>query len=195
MSPYDVYERYLALKQHFTNPDYNYFLYSGRVRASKESFNKRKDRYFFEKLSRKKTDSEIIDYFVSNFIESSDPSKMWIGELKTKGDEIYFKWKSRTQSLSYVFNQDLKKLTENHHLFEAIVSKTGHPRIIKSYMAGKISIETLVIIDKLTNFTSKLSSYDPVLSVIVGKIKKYEPFLKFNRVDYENQIRQILMIK
>ena len=72
---------------HFTSPEYNYFKYAGKIRTSKESFNKRKDRYFFEKLSRKKTEKEVVEFFVSNFIESSDQSKMWVGELKEKGEE------------------------------------------------------------------------------------------------------------
>ena len=146
MSAYNVYETYLALRQHFTNPNYDYFRYSGKVRTNIESFNKRRDRYFFEKLSRKKTESEVINYFVSNFIQSSDPSKMWVGELKTNGDENYLNWKTRTQSLSYRFKQELNSLTEKVHLYEALFSENGsHPRIIKQYLGGKVSIETLVI--------------------------------------------------
>ena len=33
-------------------------------RASVQSFYKRKDRYFFEKLSRQKNDSEVIEFFI-----------------------------------------------------------------------------------------------------------------------------------
>lgn len=192
MTPYDVYERYLALKQHFTKPNYDYFCYSGKVRASKESFNKRKDRYFFERLSRKKTDSEVINYFVSNFIESSDPSKMWIGELKTRGDEVFAEWKTRTQSLTYRFRQELKILTENNHLYEVIHSSPGkHPKAIKSHLAGKVSIETLVILDDVFMFTDKLdSSYDPVIEIIISKIKKYRPFLSYDKKVFIEMIRK-----
>jgi hypothetical protein len=193
MSAYNVYETYLALRQHFTNPNYDYFRYSGKVRTNIDSFNKRRDRYFFEKLSRKKTESEIINYFVSNFIQSSDPSKMWVGELKTNGDENYLNWKTRTQSLSYRFKQELNILTEKIHLYEALFSENGsHPRIIKQYLGGKVSIETLVILDDLTSFMKKLNVDDVVISLVTHKVKKYRPFLSYDKEVFIQEIRSRL---
>jgi hypothetical protein len=193
LTPYDVYEKYLAIRMHFIEPNYDFFKYSGKVRTSKDSFNKRKDRYFFEKLSRKKNEKEVIEFFVSNFIESSNPSKMWVGELKERGEENYINWKGRIQSLSYRFNQDLKKLTENHHLFEVLFSENGsHPKIIKQYLGGKVSIETVVILDGVTSFISKLNSDDPVLSIIINRVKKYKPFLSYDKEKFVNDIRAIL---
>jgi hypothetical protein len=193
MSAYNVYETYLALRQHFTNPNYDYFRYSGKVRTNIESFNKRRDRYFFEKLSRKKTESEVINYFVSNFIQSSDPSKMWVGELKTNGDENYLNWKTRTQSLSYRFKQELNSLTEKVHLYEALFSENGsHPRIIKQYLGGKVSIETLVILDDLTSFIKKLNVDDVVISLVIHKVKKYRPFLSYDKEIFIQEIRSRL---
>jgi len=192
MTPYDVYERYLSIRMHFTSPEYNYFKYSGKIRTSKESFNKRKDRYFFEKLSRKKTEKEVVEFFVSNFIESSDPSKMWVGELKEKGEENYISWKGRVQSLTYKFNEDLKILTKNNHLFEVLFSDKGHPKIIKQYLGGKVSIETLVIFDNLTSFMSKLNSNDPVLDIVIHKVNKYKPFLSYDKEKFVEKIREIL---
>lgn len=193
MSAYNVYETYLALRQHFTNPNYDYFRYSGKVRTNIESFNKRRDRYFFEKLSRKKTESEVINYFVSNFIQSSDPSKMWVGELKTNGDENYLNWKTRTQSLSYRFKQELNILTEKNHLYEALFSESGsHPRIIKQYLGGKVSIETLVILDDLTSFMNKLNVDDVIVSLVIHKVKKYRPFLSYDKEIFIQEIRSRL---
>ena len=195
LSPYDVYCLYLAIKQHFTNPSYDFFKYSGKIRASKDTFNKRKDKYFFEKLSRKKQEKEIIDYFVSNFVATSDPSKLWIGELREKGEDNYINWKGRVQSLSYNFSQDLSKVTETEHLYEALVPKTGaHPKIIKSYLSGKITLETLIILDDITSFLSKLElSDDPVMSLVVSKIRKYKPFLFYDKKFFVDKIRQLVL--
>lgn len=193
MSAYNVYETYLALRQHFTNPNYDYFRYSGKVKTNIDSFNKRRDRYFFEKLSRKKTEPEIINYFVSNFIQSSDPSKMWVGELKTNGDENYLNWKTRTQSLSYRFKQELNILTEKHHLYEALFSENGsHSRIIKQYLGRKVSIETLVILDDLTSFMKKLNANDVVVSLVIHKVRKYRPFLSYDKEIFIQEIRSRL---
>ena len=47
--------------------------YCGKSRATVKSFYKRKDRFWFEKLARNKSDKEVIEFFVSNFIDCTDP--------------------------------------------------------------------------------------------------------------------------
>lgn len=196
LSPYEVYTKYLALKMHFTKPKYDFFKYSGKVKANIDSFYKRKDTYFFEKMSRKKNEEEVINFFVSNFINSTDPSKMWIGELRSGGEKIYIAWKSKLQSLSYRFKEDLSILTEDSHLFESLNSKTNsHPKIIKYYLANKVCIETLVILDDITGFATKISNSskkDPIFNDLYTKIIKYKPFLKYNKKDYINQIKNYI---
>ena len=81
MMPFDAYRCYLSLKNHFTKEKYDYHKYCGKSRATVQSFYKRKDRFWFEKLARQKDDKEVIDFFVSNFITCTDPSKLWIGEM------------------------------------------------------------------------------------------------------------------
>ena len=60
MAPFETYKQYLAFKQHFTRKNYDYFRYAGKSRASLNSFYKRKDRYFFERCSRKMADQGIF---------------------------------------------------------------------------------------------------------------------------------------
>ena len=69
MTPFDTYKIYLAMKSHFTREKYDYFQYGGKTNASLDSFYKRKDRYFFEKTSRKYPDEEVKQFFVANFVE------------------------------------------------------------------------------------------------------------------------------
>ena len=66
--PFDTYKCYLSLKNHFTKDSYDYHKYCGKSRATIQSFYKRKDRMWFEKISRQKTDQEILDFFVANFV-------------------------------------------------------------------------------------------------------------------------------
>jgi len=85
LNPHNCYKTYLALKNHFTKDHYDYHRHSGKVKASIESFYKRKDRFWFEKLSRNKTDNEIINFFVANFVTCNDPQSLWIGEIIKEG--------------------------------------------------------------------------------------------------------------
>ena len=81
MTGFDCYRTYLAFKNHFTKDNFDYFKYGGKTNATTTSFNKRKDKYFFEKMSRQKKDEDIVDYFTAIFSQCDDPQKMWIGEI------------------------------------------------------------------------------------------------------------------
>ena len=60
----ECYKTYLAMKQHFTKDSYDYLKYCGIFKASPAAFNKRKDRYFFERMSRQKNDKEIEQFLL-----------------------------------------------------------------------------------------------------------------------------------
>ena len=108
--PFETYKTYLAMKQHFTKDKYDYHKYCGRSRATLSAFHKRKDRYFFEKMSRQRPDKEIEDYFLANFVTCKNPETLWIGEIIQEGDKNYTQWQKKVQSLSYVFKEDVDKL-------------------------------------------------------------------------------------
>jgi hypothetical protein len=198
VTPFDVYKTYLALKNHFTNENYDYFKYAGKSRASVTSFNKRKDRYFFERCSRKMNDDEVINYFVSNFVLHDDPQRVWIGEIMQSGEGNYNEWKKRTQSLSYVFSEEIEKVFDGKDFDIMFDCKSGsHPQILKEYLKKNLSIETLVILDQILNFSKK---YDRILNDMVwetvsNKIKKYKPFMlnidvsKFKKILKEKVIK------
>ena len=198
ITPFEVYCTFLALKQHFTNSSYDYHKYHGKVKAKIEAFHKRKDRYFYEKLSRNKNKKEVFDYFLSNFIDSQDPSKLWIGDLKgEQGEEVYLNWLKRTQALTYTFSQDLRTLTEDNHILDCIrVNNNTHPIFVKKFLKNTISLETILILDEIINLSVKLDkelSYDPVWNVISFKIKKYKPFLEFDKKKYIQIVKDILL--
>ena len=64
MEPIDVYIMYCAMKSHFGKGNYDFIDYKGKTKIARKSFYKRKDRYFFAKLSRKyDTEEEVKNYF------------------------------------------------------------------------------------------------------------------------------------
>ena len=196
VTPHETYKTYLALKQHFTNETYDFIKYNGKIKASIESFNKRKDRLFFEKLSRKNKDEEIVDFFVSNFVSSSDPSSLWIGDIIKNGNENYLDWQKKTQSLSYLFEQDLRKVFEGKNFLEFLkIENNKHPKILKEYLSGNLMLETMVILDRMLNYREKfdLKLIDPVWELVSKKIKKYSPFLKIDTDKYKNILRKVLL--
>ena len=108
--PYETYQTYLSMKSHFTNRKYDFFKYGGKSRETVSSFNKRKDKYWFEKTSRKYSDQEIRDFLLSNFVHTDAPQNLWIGEIINSGERNYSDWMKRQQSLTYLFKEQSKEL-------------------------------------------------------------------------------------
>ena len=192
MMPFDAYRCYLSLKNHCTKDHYDYIKYRGKTRATVNAFYKRKDRFWFEKLSRQKNDKEVEEFFVSNFIYSTDPGTMWIGEMIKEGEGRYTEWKKKIQSLSYVFKEEVDSLFDNKKVDDIFDCSKGHPVILKSYLGGNTSLETLVICDRILgygkDFDKKLT--DPVWETVSRKIKKYSPFLNIDVPRYKNILKQ-----
>jgi len=193
VTPIDVYKTYLAFKNHFTKKSYNYFKYGGKSKASVQAYNKRKDRYFFERMSRKKTDEEIKDYFLANFVECDDPDRLWIGEIISSGEDNLKSWRKRSQTMSYMFKTEVEVFV-NRENFQKLFSIKGqsHPEVLKKYLQGALSIETMVILDIILeyvkNFDKKLD--DPVWDTVSLKIKKYKPFLNINVNKYKSILKE-----
>ena len=195
MMPFDAYRCYLSLKNHFTKDHYDFHKYGGKTRATKQAFYKRKDRFWFEKFSRQKNDKEVVEFFVSNFISTTDPSTMWIGEMIKDGEGRYTEWKKRVQSLSYIFKEEVDNLFDGNKVDEVFDCSKGHPPILKSYLGGNTSLETMVICDKIfeygKDFDQKLS--DPVWETVSRKIKKYESFLNINVPRYKKILKETVL--
>ena len=196
MMPFDAYRCYLSLKNHFTKDHYDYIKYRGKTRATHQAFYKRKDRFWFEKFARQKNDKEVVDFFVSNFIYSTDPGTMWIGEMIKEGEGRYIEWKKKVQSLSYIFKEEVDSLFANKKVDDIFDCSKGHPLILKSYLGGDISIETMVICDRILeygkDFDKKLT--DPVWETVSRKIKKYSPFLNIDVPRYKKILKQAVGI-
>ena len=195
MTPFDAYKQYLALKNHFSKDNYDYHKYAGKSRASVESFNKRKDKYWFEKLSRQKSDEEIKNFYIANFVEADDPNSLWIGNVIRAGDIYYKEWSKRQQSLQYIFTQESETLFGEYSLDQAFDCKKGHPPVLKKFLSGIISPETLVIYDKIflirNNFDKKL--LDPIWESVSLKIKKYTPFLNIDVFRYRKILKDTII--
>ena len=195
MMPADAYRCYLALKNHFTKDKYDYHKYRGKVRATNEAFYKRKDRFWFEKFARQKDDKEIEEFFVSNFIYSTDPATMWIGEMIKEGEGRYQEWKKKTQSLSYIFKEEVENVFDNKKVDDMFDCSKGHPPILKSYLGGDISLESMVIYDRIFDYGKDFDKRlkDPVWETVSRKIKKYSPFLNIDVSRYKKILKEVII--
>jgi len=194
MSGFDCYKTYLAVQQHFTRDSYDFFKYNGQVRANESSYQVRKDKYFFEKASRKYKRDDFIKFLVANY---SAGSKQWIGNLMSAPNETVMKnWKKKIESLSYSFSEEMDYLYNVEESFdELFVMKDGyHPILYRHYAQNKISLETLVLLDQLLGYTNRWKKYDDiVLNGTVTLIRKYSPFIReFSPID-RSKLKSIVL--
>ena len=194
VTPFETYQHYLSLKNHFTNPKYDFFKYGAKTRASVTSFNKRKDKYWFEKTSRKYSDDEIVNFLLANFVTTDNPKNLWIGEIINSGERTYSDWMRRQQSMTYLFKEQSNELLDNNSLDKILECKKGHPVILKRFLGGDICLETFVIFDIIFAFSERFDKKlkDPVWETVSLKIKKYKPFLNINVFQFKKILREII---
>jgi hypothetical protein len=194
VTPFETYRTYLSMKSHFTNPKFDFFKYGGKSRATVASFNKRKDKYWFEKTSRKYSDQQVLDFLLSNFVIADNPQNLWIGEIINSGERNYADWMRRKQSLTYLFKEQSEKLLSENELQTVFDCSKGHPVILKKYLGGEISLETLTIMEKVFSFVRDFDKKltDPVWETVSLKIKKYIPFININVYNYKKILKEVI---
>jgi len=195
MDEFSVYKMYIALKLHFTTDKYDVVKQRGKVKASRQAFAKRTDLFSIRKISKTYSDEEVANFLVANFVSGD----RWGGMFDIDAGERYQLWKKKIESLSYNFSQDLDALIaemedKNLSLSEIFNVQSGqHPYIIKAFLRKTISIETLVILEKLNKYVEVFDKEitDTIVWPDISRmIKKYKPFLSIDTEKFNGIFRQ-----
>jgi len=181
MNEFDACQLYMALKLHFTTK-YDYFKYNGKTKLTVPQFNKRKDKYQFVRLARKYSHDEFLEYCCANLIRG----KQWIGDFSR---DNWLEHKRVIQSLEYNYKNDLEKLLTNGEKFDILFEcgQGSHPRLLKQYLGKKISLETMVILEKILQYKrhwDKAIKETYILQDISKRLDKYAPFVNIDVRQY-----------
>jgi len=194
MSAFDTYRTYLAVNQHFTRKSYDFFKYNGKVKVNEATFLGRKDRYFFEKASRKFKRDEFLEFLLANYTSGTEH---WIGNLWSVENLMNMKkWKSRIDSLTYTFKEDIMNMCDTEEsLDRALMMIDGkHPLLYRLYLRKKVSLETMVILDDLVGYSKVWSKYgDKMLDDHRFLMEKYRPFLHQAVLIDKSKYRKIVL--
>jgi len=196
-SAYQAYQSFVAIKQHFMKSSYDYFKYGGKVKSSLNSFRSKKDRFHFERLTRKYDESELVDFFVSNLIKSPD---VWVGDLcrNPNYDEHYQNWKKKKRDLTHQFQCDILCLNESTESFNDLFSCTQseHPKLFDMYNEGAISLETIIGIDMVLGCFKHWDCVlrgDIIWDDFYHLCRQYTPFLNYDakcRIRFKEILRK-----
>ena len=199
MNGFEVYKIYLAVKLHFTSKgrSYDFHRHLGRTTARLETFTKRRDRYFFHKLSKSYNNNTIVDYFVSNFVTNTN---LWVGDIIGKtGDDNYKQWSKKIEALHYYYEQDIDYILEQDYKFDDLFKSVNgqHPPILKMFLSKKINFETVLILDEILSFTKQLNKNinEKVLwPKLYDRMIRYRAFLNYNLTKYKMTLKRKLKL-
>jgi hypothetical protein len=195
LTGYEAFCVYQALKLHFNVSSYDYFKYNGKVSVSMDAFDNRKDKYYFHKISRKYNNKEeLVDFLVANFMH--DPN-LWIGKLLDEdANQRYLDYQKVLQSLGYIFENECRDLFQSVDEPNELVASNGeHPILLKKVLRSEISVQTLIILNKLLNFIpmwNKKINDTIVWPNYYKKIEKYTPFFNVDLTKYKLIVKKCL---
>ena len=194
---FQTYKYFMAIKLHLTTDRYDVFESNGRVAGTRKTFDKRNDRFLFEKLGRKfNTPRELIEYFVANIAYGNNAVI-----YSQESDDYYQQWQLRKESRTAMFKKQMSQiynyLEVNHKKYEDLFSiEENVPELLNLYVGGYIHLETVVILDDFENFLPK---WEPLCMVwgdqlrIINKIKKFVKYDKSKVQSIYNSYKEELV--
>lgn len=182
LDSYVVFVEYLALKSHFTQKQYDYFKYHGKINTSRDIFLSRRDKAFFMRLAKLYPQNDMSDFLVANFIRG----KRWIGDfLEEDADANFKEYRKRKESFSYYFKCEVETLlSQVENVKDAFRSEQNlYPPVINQYLGGTLSLEVLVVLNEFIDFRTKYDSVynDPLWKGISMLMLKSLPFVKYDK--------------
>lgn len=178
MTPFESYCTYLAFKAHFNQKSYDFFKYNKKVNATRTSFDLRRDKYFFEKISATMNEEKFVQKMLAQ-VEIN--SNFWIKDILTEDNEVARKQiVKRLESFSYCFSEEMKNI-EKQGLDLNDLIKIGnehYPKFFDMKIRKELSVTSIIALDLLFNFIDKYNVvYESDVLWDGQKINDFKPFM------------------
>ena len=177
MTGYEAFTLHNAINLHF-NGSYDCFKYNFKTNVTEKTYWKRPDKFALTKIGKRfKSKDDIILYFAAHQVAGNKYS----GDM-IRDEESYTKFLKVIDSISYVFKNELEQISDVK--FDSLLEiEETYPRIVQLHLEGRVSLETLCIVNRLTGFIEEADSRisETILwPDLYKKITKYQSFLKFD---------------
>lgn len=168
IDPKSVFKLYLQLKNHF-NGRGDVIKTNWRMNLSDAAYAKRKDKFFFVKLSEKFTLKELALIFIGNLVSNQDA---WIGEISdSDAVTFYHTYLARLKQLRFRYEEDVKNIyhfarkVNLNALGDVFKYNEDHNSsyIFKMLQGGIISFETFIMLDSFLNIIEEHDKYDNIV--------------------------------
>ncbi len=196
MTGYETFGIFQALKLHFTQKSYDYFKYNGKSRVSVDSFENRKDKYYYYKLSRKYPDKDdFVNLTVSNLLQKEN---LWVADLMQEEAEVnYREYLKVLQSLSYTFENDCRNIFEKVDEPNDVIKVVDgdYPILLRMCLQKDIEFITLCVLAQILGF---LPMWEKKIAdtirwpTVHQKITKFASFLPKDIVKYKMIVKKVI---
>jgi hypothetical protein len=187
MDGYSAYRYYLAVKLHFTKKTYDIFDKRGAVKYTREQYEKRNDKFIYEKISRKYNNAQdLIQYYVSNIAYGNDSPVYEIEE----SERYYLNWIKRKESITHIFKNDLSIIIndayKNDLKKDNVLDFTFNqqPSILTLYLGKRITLETVSMLNDFMGLIDLWNTSGFVMTFWeseIQKIYKAKRFIKYDK--------------
>lgn len=181
MTPFETYAMFQALKLHF-NTTYDFKKYHGKTRAKETTFETRRDKYHYVKLSKHR-DPKLMA--IANLFENTS---VWVGDLQ---ESRYKERKSVWDALEYNFRSDMSRYDS---LDDAFVVKDSYAQLYSDFRAKLVTAETLIICNMTCNIFDYWDSVvdDTILWPIDReRLKNLSSFIDVDRNKYLEIVKEV----
>lgn len=177
MDGFEAYRYYMALKLHFTTDKYDVFQYDGKVLAKRETFEKRNDKYLFEKMAtKKKTPRNMVDFCVANFAHYN----LQMMYDQSGAETIHKKWINNKEKITYLFKQDCDRIAKNSENTDPFDATSGMSVLMNLYVNGDVSIESMSILNDFDSYLDRWGNIGFIWTDQFRTIKKLSRFVKYD---------------
>lgn len=143
------------------NGKYDVIKYNWCMRVSDAAYQKRRDKYFFQKLSEKYKLKELTLIFISNLVANQDA---WIGDISDADALVFYReYIGRLKQIKFKFEEDIRNIYYFSKKVEVSAFKEifeYNPKVQSSYIfkllqSNIISFETFILLDSFLNIIDK----------------------------------------
>jgi len=172
---YDAFQAYESIKLHFTTPSYDYFRYGGKIRGTIQSFDRRRDKYQFYKLSKR---DDVVDYVAAAmFLDQAGKIKVkWVGDIVSKEvSNAVTEFRRGANNTVYTVEADLARFAS---LGDALDVRDNNLYVM--WKRGDASAYTIIAIDHAVGTVLEywLDEYTDMFDQHkINALKKYKPFV------------------
>lgn len=184
------YRIFQSIRLTFASPRFNMFE-SGLVKIKAKTFDSRKDRFLYRNITSKLDGKEVIYYFLANILAGNTYP---LNNFESEGMQNYKDFIRRTESLSYIFKEELSDAAlDMNYPEEMYYTLNDNPPLVVSYaLGGILSLETICLIHLCCHNILELPYEDYIWNQKKEFIKTYLTFFENGYIIYDdNKLKQI----